>query len=78
MKYHKKEQGMRKTRFWVPESVTCGEGISIHNIRPKMVPLIKCAKLMWFFSKYLIFPKNINKRMYKKQQNYFFFGPGED
>jgi len=24
------------------------------------------------FSKYLIFPKNINKRMYKKQQNYFF------
>jgi len=28
MENHKKKQGLRKTRFWVRESVTCGEGIS--------------------------------------------------
>jgi len=28
MENHKKEQGLRKTRVWVQESVTHGEGIS--------------------------------------------------
>jgi len=28
MENHKKEQGLRKTRFWVQESVMRGEGIS--------------------------------------------------
>jgi len=28
MENHKKEQGLRKTRFWVWESVMRGEGIS--------------------------------------------------
>jgi len=28
MENHKKEQGLRKTRFWIRESVTRGEGIS--------------------------------------------------
>jgi len=28
MENHKKEQGLRKTRFWVRELVTHGEGIS--------------------------------------------------
>jgi len=63
----KRRQGtcLRKTKFWVWESVMRGEGISTpttppHNARPKKVPLIKCAKVLWFF-KIFIFPKNNNK-----------------
>jgi len=46
---HKKEQDLRKTRFWIWKSVTRGEGISTPKISSKTIPLIKCAKAMWFF-----------------------------
>ena len=47
-----------------------GKVLAPHNARPKTVPLIKCAKVLWF-SKYLIFPKISNKRMYKKTKLFF-------
>jgi len=53
----KKEQGLRKTRFWVRESVTRGEDISTTTTSVlRLLPLIKCATVMWFF-KIFIFPK---------------------
>ena len=48
-----------------------GKVLAPHNARPKTIPLINVQKLCGF-SKYLIFPKISNKRMYKKNLKYFF------
>jgi len=67
----KKSKVCKKPEFGSGSRLRVGKVLAPHNARPKTVPLIKCAKKFWFFLQYLIFPKNINKRMYKKQ-NYFF------
>jgi len=50
-----------------------------HNTCPKIVPLIKCAKVMWFF-KIFNFPKIIINEFTKETKIFFFwfFGPDED
>jgi len=55
-----------------------GKVLAPRNVHPKMVPLIKCVKVMWF-SKYLIFPKS-NYKGYTKEKYIFFwfFEPEKD
>ena len=43
-----------------------------HNARPKTTPLIKCAKVMWFF-KIFIFPQNNIKGCTKETIFFFIF-----
>ena len=49
-----------------------------HNVRPKLVPLIKYAKVTWFF-KIFIFPKIIINEFTKEAKIFFwFFGHDKD
>jgi len=80
MKNHKKKSKVcEKPDFGSESRLRVGKVLAPYNARPKMIPLIKRAKRMWF-SKYLIFPKSNNKRMYKINKNNFFgfFGPDKD
>jgi len=53
-KNQKIRQGLQKIIFLGRKSIMRSEGVKTLQ---KTVPLIKCAKIMWF-SKYLIFPRN--------------------
>ena len=61
MENHKKKSNVcEKTDFGSGNRLRVRKVLAPHNARPKTVPLIKCAKVMWFF-KIFIFPKNNNK-----------------
>ena len=46
----------KKTEFGSGNRLRVGKVLAPHNARPKTVPLIKCAKVVWSF-KIFIFPK---------------------
>jgi len=46
MENHENKTSLRKTRFWIRESVMRTEGVNTYSDRPRAVPLIKNTKLM--------------------------------
>jgi len=68
----------KKTNFGFGSRLRIGKVLVPHNVRPKTVPLIKCAKGCEF-SKYLFSPKIIINEFTKETKIIFwFFGPDED
>jgi len=45
----KKSKVCEKLDFGSGSRLRVGKVLAPHNVRPKTVPLIKCAKVMWFF-----------------------------
>ena len=45
----KKNKVCEKPDFGSGSRLRVGKVLAPHNVRPKTVPLIKCAKVMWFF-----------------------------
>jgi len=45
----KKSKVCEKPDFWSGNRLCVGKVLAPHNVRPKTVPLIKCAKVLWFF-----------------------------
>jgi len=45
----KKNKVCEKPDFGSRSRLRVGKVLAPHNVRPKTVPLIKCAKVMWFF-----------------------------
>jgi len=56
MENHKKSKVCEKIDFGSGSRLRVGMVLAPHNVRPKTVPLIKCATIIWFF-KIFIFPK---------------------
>jgi len=53
----KKSKVCEKLEFGSGSRLRVGKVLAPHNARPKTIPLIKCAKVMWFF-KIFNFPQN--------------------
>jgi len=53
----KKSMLCEKPEFGSGSRLHVGKVLAPHNIRPKTVPLIKCAKVLWFF-KIFMFSQN--------------------
>jgi len=45
----KKSKVCKKPDFGSGSWLRVGKVLAPHNVRPKTVPLIKCAKVVWFF-----------------------------
>ena len=61
-----------KPDFGPGSRLRVGKVLAHHNVRSKTIPLIKCAKVMWFF-KIFIFHKNNIKGCTKETKIFFFY-----
>jgi len=76
MENNKNKISLRKNQsFGFGSRLRIGKVLAPYSARPRVVPLIKHAKLMWF-SKCYFFPKKKTNNT-KKKQKYFlnFLGP---
>ena len=68
----RKNKVCEKPDFGSGSRLRMGKVLTLHNIRPKTKPLIKCAKVMWFF-KIFIFPKKVKIKWCTKETKIIFF-----
>jgi len=71
MENHKKTKVCEKLEFGSGSRLRVGKVLAPHNVRPKTVPLIKCAKVMWFFQNIYFFPKILIKLCTKNNKTIF-------
>jgi len=70
MENHKDKTSLRKTRFWIRESITRRKGITTLQRPPEGGTFNQICQVDVIF-KMLIFPKNNESRMLKRNKNIF-------
>jgi len=72
MENHKqKSKVCQKPEFGSKSRLRVGKVLAPHNARPKTVPLIKCAKVLWFFK--IFFQKLVIKECTKNKTIFLIF-----
>jgi len=70
MENHENKTSLRKTRFWIRESITRREGVNTLQRPPKGGTFNEKCKVDVIF-KMLIFPKNNKTKILKRNKNIF-------